>query len=284
MRRSRPASSRPPRARLAGASFNCATIDGDTSTNDSFVHRRHRQGTDAADSRRERSALRGGLRRAARGGDRARAGDRPRRRRRDQVHHARSRRRARRRRVPARRIRDRAFAARQDARSSRRIPISAASSARSATRQLPTSIRRACRSRSTTCGSWTNGARAASYTEEDGQRVMKERRDHCPRDARTRRARRRPSGPATFRTTTSASTPTTAADALRARSRSSRPAPRRNSRASRRPAPGGACAHRLGRPRLSLAQARGPRIPRSLCCIRTRYGSTISSPSTSRST
>ena len=36
-----------------------------------------------------------------------------------------------------------------------------------------TSIRRACRSRSTTSLVVDNGARATSYTEEDGQRVMK---------------------------------------------------------------------------------------------------------------
>ena len=52
---------------VADVSFNCVTVDGDTSTNDSFVHRGDRQGRDAARSRDAAdprvAALRAGARR-----------------------------------------------------------------------------------------------------------------------------------------------------------------------------------------------------------------------------
>ena len=92
---------------VADVSFNCATVDGDTSTNDSFVHRGHRQGARLPPiTTRERSAPRTPLRAAIEDvRDRARAGDRARRRGRDQVHRDPRRRRPRRRRMPARRVR-----------------------------------------------------------------------------------------------------------------------------------------------------------------------------------
>ena len=98
----------------AERSFNCITVDGDTSTNDSFVliatgRADMREITDARE-RRVRGVPRCGHRRRRA----ARAGDRPRRRRRDEVHHRARRRRARRARVPPGRLRDRAFAARED--------------------------------------------------------------------------------------------------------------------------------------------------------------------------
>ena len=78
----------------AGLSFNRITIDGDTSTNDSFVLiATHQAGNPPIDrSTRPRAAA---ARRGGRRGADAGAGDRARRRRRDQVHHDRSRRRAR---------------------------------------------------------------------------------------------------------------------------------------------------------------------------------------------
>ena len=62
---------------IAAASFNCATIDGDTSTNDSFVIAATGKRADGADRRGQRSAIRGASRRASGGGHGARAGDRP---------------------------------------------------------------------------------------------------------------------------------------------------------------------------------------------------------------
>ena len=58
--------------------------------------------------------------------------------------------------------------------SSRPTPTSAASCARSATLQRPTPILRASRSGSTTCWSSTTAGARPTYREEDGQRVMKQ--------------------------------------------------------------------------------------------------------------
>jgi glutamate N-acetyltransferase/amino-acid N-acetyltransferase len=72
---------------IADASFNCITIDGDTSTNDSFVIVATGKCRNCADHARRRRAARIGPRRAARGRRGARSGDRSRRRGSDQVHH-----------------------------------------------------------------------------------------------------------------------------------------------------------------------------------------------------
>jgi hypothetical protein len=97
----------------ADASFNCITVDGDTSTNDSFL-------LIATGPGRRRVCRRGGTRLhgAARGSDRrcrrTGAGDHSRRRRRQQVHQHRRRRGPRPRRMQARRLCHRALAAGQD--------------------------------------------------------------------------------------------------------------------------------------------------------------------------
>ena len=121
-RRSSPPTRRSPRRcsaqiarEVADVSFNGATVDGDTSTNDSFVHRRDGQGGHGADHAapaiRGWSPIRAAIEEVAID---AGAGHRPRRRRRDQVHRDSRRRRQDRRRVQARRVRHRAFAAGQD--------------------------------------------------------------------------------------------------------------------------------------------------------------------------
>ena len=100
----------------ADESFNRITIDGDTSTNDSFVliatqQRRPCAASTSLDSRPTAARCATPWSRSSRA---ARAGDRARRRRRDQVHHRARRRRRERRRVPPRGLRDRPFAAGQD--------------------------------------------------------------------------------------------------------------------------------------------------------------------------
>ena len=251
---------------IADVSFNCATVDGDTSTNDSFVLAA--TGT-RADARRSRAPTIRALAplRAAR---RPRSPSRSRRR---SCATAKARPSSSPIRVEGgrdvaecRRIAfaHRAFAARQD-RVLRLRPEPRPHRLRDRQRRgAPISIRRACRSGSTTCSSSSAAARAASYREEDGQRVMKQDEITVRVDARPRRRRRRPSGPATSRTTTSRSTPTTGADvrlgdansaALFARARRHARA-RRSACCRRRAADPTGSAHRV-----PLAQARGPRLP-----------------------
>ena len=97
MRRSRRRCCRRLVREAADASFNRITIDGDTSTNDSFVliatHQAGNAPITQLEQRRRCAAARGGDRRVAAAG----AGHRARRRRCDQVHHRAGRRRARRR-------------------------------------------------------------------------------------------------------------------------------------------------------------------------------------------
>ena len=179
------------RARSPTSSFNGATVDGDTSTNDSFVDRRHRQAAHRADaSRADDPRLAGAARRASRRRRRARAGDRPRRRGRDQVHRRFASKAAA---TPANAARvafgDRALAAGQDRVLRVGSRTSAASSARSATPVRATSIPRACRSGSTTCSSSTAAGARPRYREEDGQRVMKQDEITRPRRPRPRPTR-----------------------------------------------------------------------------------------------
>ena len=158
---------------IAAVSFNCATIDGDTSTNDSFVlaatgnARRWRRSPTPTIRAFRRFAPRfwrwpRNSRRRSSATARAQPSSSPCESTVDAMSrnagesHSPS---------PTRRSSRR--------RSSRRIRISAGSSARSATRPWPISTRRACPSGSTTCA-WSRTAHAPpSYTEEAGQRVMK---------------------------------------------------------------------------------------------------------------
>ena len=173
---------------VADASFNRVTIDGDTSTNDSFVLIATGAGARCApiDARR-RPAPRRAARRADRGGavELAQAIVRDGEGATKFITIAR-RRRARRRRMPTRRARASRIRRWSRPRSSPPIRISAASSARSATPASPTSIRRACRSGSTTCWSSSDGGRAASLS-----RGGRPARDEAGRDHRARRARPR---------------------------------------------------------------------------------------------
>ena len=215
--------------------------------------------------------------------DRARAGDRARRRGRDQVHRDPRRRRARRRRMPARRVRHRAFAARQDrvlrVRSQPRPHRLRDRQHRGAG---PRS-RRASRSGSTTCSSSTTAGAPRAYREEDGQRVMKQDEITIRVDLGRGKAAATVwtcdfshdyvSINADYRSPDDRSSPI-------ARSR----APKACSRASRR------CCRRPPRSRLEAASPRraGASAPAAATCrrsrIRMRSRSTISSRSTSRST
>ena len=78
---------------VADASFNRITIDGDTSTNDSFVLIATGKAAMRSDRERRRPAPGRGARGAGRCGAGTRPGDRARRRGRDQIHHHRGRRR-----------------------------------------------------------------------------------------------------------------------------------------------------------------------------------------------
>ena len=157
---------------IADVSFNCATIDGDTSTNDSFVITATGRAPIAPIERARRSSARAATRRSHGCRRRARAGDRPRRRGGDEIHDDPGRRRTRCRRMPPHRVRHRAFAAGQD----RVLRV----------RSEPRPHRLRDRQRGRTGPRWVarvvlarrragrrSGARAASYREEDGQRVMK---------------------------------------------------------------------------------------------------------------
>ena len=155
---------------------------------------------DHVDATDPRLALHSRRDRGGRG--RARAGDRPRRRGRDQVH---------------RRSASKAAATSTSAAASRsRSRIRRSSRPRSSRRDpnlgrilvrhrqrgaSPISTRRACRSGSTTCWSSTTAAARPSYTEEDGQRVMKQSEITVRVDL-GRGVRARPSGPAISRTST----------------------------------------------------------------------------------
>ena len=134
----------------ADESFNRITIDGDTSTNDSFVLiATHRAGNapvtslDSGDGRALRDAVVEVSRRLAQAIVRDGEG-------RDQVHHRPRRRRRERRRVPPGRLRDRPLAAGEDGVLRQRSRTSAASSPRSATPASTTSTRPGSTSSSTT--------------------------------------------------------------------------------------------------------------------------------------
>ena len=157
---------------IADLSFNCATVDGDTSTNDSFVLSPRGEAPMApiADDRDPRLAPCATHWRAV--AHRARAGDRARRRGRDQVHHHPRRGRPRRRRVPPHCAGHRALAAGQD-RVLRVGPESGAHRLRDRQRRRRTSIRRTCRSGSTTCWSSKGAGVPRRIPRRTGQRVMK---------------------------------------------------------------------------------------------------------------
>ena len=268
---------------IADVSFNCATVDGDTSTNDSFVIAATGRAPIAPIARADDPRL-APIRAALTDvGDRARAGDRPRRRGRDQVHDDPGRGRARRRRVPADRARHRPFAARQDRVLRVGSRTSAASSARSAMPPRRISMRRACRSGSTTC--WSSTTAAAPLVSRGGRPARDEaRRDHGARRAAAAATRRRRSGPAISRTITSASTPTTGADVVSASELGELFARLESDPRARR----GACCRRRRRRRTGARpRFAGASAPAAATCrrsrIRTRSASTISSRSTSRS-
>ena len=155
---------------------------------------------------RDHGVAESGVSRLCRSGDRrcgrTRAGDRARRRRRDQVHHDRSHRRARSRGVRPGRVLDRPLAAREDGVSSPPIRIWAAFSPRSARRASPISIRRASISYLDDVLVAKDGGRNPDYREADGQRVMQAKRDHGAGRAPSRRRRAPRSGPAICRTIT----------------------------------------------------------------------------------
>ena len=255
---------------IAAVSFNCATIDGDTSTNDSFVHRRHRQARRSPPiARRRRSALRAASRRAV----------------------WRWRPSSRRRSSATARARPSSSPSRvdggRDVAECRRVAFAIAHSPLVKTAFFasdPNLGRIVCAIGNAAAGRPRSGARVVLARRRARRRQRRARgvlhrggrpardeagRDHRPRRRSAAATRRRRSGRATSRTTTSASTPTTAArmnapHGASAISLALACARRRHPRARRRPAAAGAVAHRLERARVSLAQARGPRLPQAV--------------------
>ena len=135
--------------------------------------------------------------------DRAGAGDRARRRRRDQVHHDRaSKADATSTNAAQIALRDRAFAAGQDRVLRLRSESRPHRLRDRQRRRRPISIVAACRSGSTTCWSSTSGGRAAGVSR--GRRPARDEaeRDHACAWRSAAAARARPCGPAIFRTTT----------------------------------------------------------------------------------
>ncbi len=174
MRRWRGCCSPSLRASIADASFNRITIDGDTSTNDSFVIVATgkapmapivalRRSPPSAGARRAGSRRDASWRRRSCATARARPNSSPS----SSMAAA----------TPANAIASRAPSPTRRWSRPRFSPptrISAASSARSATRRSRISIPAACRSGSTTCWSSPTAAAPPTYREEDGKRVMEQ--------------------------------------------------------------------------------------------------------------